>query len=64
MRGVFMNKKKFLMMLLITFASFCIGTNKIFALTPSGDCSAYFTYNDVVYNEGIFQRKNICRWYI
>ena len=47
-----MNKKKLLILILITLVSFCLGTNKIFALTSSGDCSAYFTYNDVIYNEG------------
>lgn len=47
-----MKKSKLLIVLIMAVISFCSGMNGVSAINTSGDCSDYFKYNDVVYNEG------------
>lgn len=47
-----MKKSKLLIVLFIVIISFCLNLNYVKAIETSGDCSSYFKYNDVVYNEG------------
>lgn len=47
-----MKKNKIFIVSLISFIVFFISINNVKAISTSGDCSSYFKYNDVVYNEG------------
>lgn len=47
-----MKKSKLLIVLIMAVISFCFGINSVSAINTSGDCSNYFKYNDIVYNEG------------